>query len=114
MNRTSKRFLHAVLIALVTSGGLAAAQTPDSLPSTTRARSAPVFTLYFENDSFSGTDEHYTNGIKFSWLSADLVGWGQIGWRQRLVEMLPFVNRAEGQKNFGLDFGQNIYTPRNI
>jgi lipid A 3-O-deacylase len=82
--------------------------------STVRARSAPVFTVYFENDVFSGTDQHYTNGLKLSWLSADLVDWGQSGWRQTFVEALPFVNRRDGQKNIGLAFGQNIYTPREI
>jgi hypothetical protein len=73
-----------------------------------------VFTIYFENDTFGGTDEHYTNGVKLSWLSADLVDWGQVGWRKRFVDFLPFVNRPEGQKSFGLALGQNIYTPRNI
>lgn len=78
------------------------------------ARSAPVFTFYIENDYFGGTDRHYTNGLKASWLSADLVTWGQEGWRKTLVEALPFVNRPEGQKNFGLALGQNIYTPQDI
>lgn len=73
-----------------------------------------MFTLYFENDTFSGTDQHYTNGVKLSWLSSDLVDWGQSGWRKTIVESLPFVNRAGGQKNFGFAIGQNIYTPRNI
>jgi len=81
---------------------------------TERARSAPVFTLYFENDVFSGTDQHYTNGLKLSWLSADLVDWGEPGWRRTLVGALPFVNRPGGQKNFGFAVGQSIYTPRNI
>lgn len=81
---------------------------------TARARAAPVFTAYFENDTFSGTDQHYTNGFKLSWLSADLGHWGQTGWRKAWLEVLPFVNRAEGQKNLGLAFGQNIYTPGDI
>lgn len=78
----------------------------------TRARSAPVFSLYFENDYFGGTDRHYTNGVKFSWLSADLATWGQEGWRRSFVEMLPFVNREGAQKNFGLGLGQNMYVPQ--
>jgi hypothetical protein len=82
--------------------------------STDRARTAPVFTIYFENDTFSGTDQYYTNGLKLSWLSADLAAWGQSGWRKTFVELLPFVNRPNAQKNFGVAFGQNIYTPRNI
>ena len=102
----------ALALSLLPSAGVLA-QSPDSVP-TARARRAPVFTLYFENDTFSGTDEHYTNGVKLSWLSSDLVGWGQSGWRKTIVESLPFVNRVGGQKNFGFAIGQNIYTPRNI
>ncbi|MBL9192110.1 MAG: lipid A deacylase LpxR family protein [Opitutaceae bacterium] len=77
-----------------------------------RARRAPVVTLYFENDVFSGTDQDYTNGVKLSWLSADLVDWGQSGWRRDILELLPFVNREGGQKAIGFALGQNIYTPR--
>lgn len=73
-----------------------------------------MITVYFENDVFTGTDQHYTNGLKFSWLSADLADWGQKGWRKTLVDSLPFINRPEGQKNLGLAFGQNIYAPRDI
>ena len=101
------------LLCLALSAGLFA-QTPDAPMTTARARSSPVFTAYFENDTFSGTDQHYTNGVKLSWLSADLAGWGQTGWRKTFVDLLPFVNRAEGQKNFGVALGQNIYTPRDI
>lgn len=77
-----------------------------------RARNAPVFTLYFENDFFSGTDRHYTNGTKLSWISGDLSDWNQEGWRQRSLEAVPFVNDPGTQKNFGFAVGQNIYTPR--
>jgi hypothetical protein len=79
----------------------------------TRARNAGVLSIYIENDLFAGTDEHYTNGVKISYLSGDLETWGQKGWRRSMVEMLPFVNREGGQKNFGLAIGQNIYTPQN-
>jgi hypothetical protein len=83
-------------------------------PPARRARTSPVFTLYFENDAFGGEDQHYTNGFKFSWLSADLATWGQAGWRKSFLESLPFVNRPDTQKNFGIALGQNIYTPQNI
>jgi len=87
---------------------------PAGNPATEKAREAGVFTLYFENDYFGGQDQHYTNGVKFSWMSSDLTAWGQTGWRKTFVEALPFVNRAEGQKNLGFAFGQNIYTPQDI
>ena len=105
-----RKIARALLCALATSAGLLA-QPIDLVAPTARARSAPVFTIYMENDVFTGTDQHYTNGLKFSWLSADLVDWGQTGWRKSLVELLPFVNRRDGQKNLGLALGQNIYTP---
>ncbi len=77
-----------------------------------RARNAPVFTLYFENDYFGGEDQHYTNGAKLSWMSGDLTEWGVEGWREVVVKALPFVNEPDRQKNFGISLGQNIYTPR--
>ena len=77
-----------------------------------RARDSAVFTLYFENDYFGGEDLHYTNGIKLSWMSGDLTEWGHEGWRQRVIETLPFVNKPDRQKNLGVSFGQNIYTPQ--
>lgn len=104
-----------VLTEIVALGSVSSAGDAGAPPTpTVRARSAPVLTVYFENDVFCGTDQHYTNGVKVSTLSADLVTWGQTGWRQTFVERLPFVNRPEGQKNLGLAFGQNIYTPSNI
>jgi lipid A 3-O-deacylase len=86
----------------------------EPMPENRRARASGVFTVYFENDYFGGEDQHYTNGVKLSWLSSDLTDWGQTGWRKTFVEMLPFVNREGAQKNLGFAFGQNIYTPRNI
>lgn len=105
--------LRVIALALVAGAGFSA-HAADPNNATTRARSSPVFTMYFENDTFTGTDQHYTNGLKFSWLSADLVDWGQTGWRKTFVDLLPYVNRTGGQKNIGLALGQNIYTPRDI
>jgi lipid A 3-O-deacylase len=75
---------------------------------------APTFTAYFENDTVAKTDRHYTNGVKLSWLSADLNSWGQEGWRKTFLEALPFVNRPDAQRKFGFALGQNIYTPQEI
>ncbi len=113
MTRLASRLLNTICLGGLITGAAAFAQTADA-PATARARSAPVFTMYVENDAFTGTDQHYTNGLKLSWLSADLADWGQTGWRKNVLEALPFINRPDGQKNIGLAFGQNIYTPRDI
>ena len=110
MNR--RLVLPTILCAAYVWGATQALAESSDAASTARARSSPVFTVYVENDVFTGTDQHYTNGLKLSWLSADLAGWGQTGWRKTVVEALPFVNRADGQKNFGVAIGQNIYTPQ--
>ena len=87
------------------------ADAGSDVPPMERARSAPVFTIYFENDYFGGEDQHYTNGVKLSWVTGDLTDWGQEGWRQTAIEAMPFVNKPDRQKNLGIALGQNIYTP---
>ncbi len=77
----------------------------------TQARKARLFTLYFENDTFGGTDQNYTNGTKLSWMTGDLTEWGQPGWRQHIIEALPFINRPDTAKNIAFSLGQQIYTP---
>ncbi len=85
-------------------------------------RQAPVLRgstliLTEENDFFGGTDEHYTNGIKLTWISGDLKGYAE---DERLpafvlpyLQSLPFVNDPGQQYNVALSLGQNMYTPRN-
>ena len=99
---------------MTATAGRAASDSANAIEITERARLAPVVTVYVENDSFTGTDQHYTNGLKFSWLSPELTKWGQSGWRKTSFDLMPFVNRLDGQKDVGLAFGQNIYTPQNI
>jgi lipid A 3-O-deacylase len=108
------RFTSLSLCALGLMASASRSAEPAGSTSTALARSAPTLTLYVENDSFDGTDRHYTSGVKLSWLSADLTGWGWTGWRKTFIDLLPFVNRPEGQKNFGISFGQNIYTPQDL
>jgi lipid A 3-O-deacylase len=61
------------------------------------------FTAYTENDKyFAGTDEHYTNGFKFSALSADL---------SNQLRFLDGLVGGDHPRKLGLSVGQNIYTP---
>jgi len=77
-----------------------------------------TFSFYFENDFFADTDQGYTNGIKFSWISPDLTSYAQSEklpeWALTIVHSLPFINDPGLQRNIGLSMGQNIYTPRDI
>ena len=72
--------------------------------------SCESFSVLIENDVFTGTDRHYTNGIHASCLSAEnkLPAYGE--W---LGRNLPFLAQ-EGQKRIGYAVGQNIYTPAEI
>jgi hypothetical protein len=63
-----------------------------------------------ENDSVSGSDRHYTNGLKVSLLLKkdtlkDFSGW--------LADALPLFPKT-GDRRIGFALGQNIYTPGNL
>lgn len=105
------RSLHALLLGLMLPSLWLRAEEAPSIPNG-HAKGTGTFTFTFENDWFGGTDRHYTNGAKWSWLFSDLSAWGREGWRRRFLEALPFANRPETQRNFGFAFGQNIYTPQ--
>lgn len=73
------------------------------------------FTIYTENDKyFAGTDQAYTNGLKLSYLSADLASFtddsvpAPVRAVARGLGRLVPENRAY---KLGFSFGQNIYTP---
>ena len=82
------------------------------------AREASTFTFHQENDLYTGTDRDYTNGIKLTWISADLTDYRNNPnvpqWSYPLVEALPFVNEPGLQRTLSFSIGQNIYTPEDI
>lgn len=80
------------------------------------ASTASTLILTEENDYFAGTDNHYTNGLKLSWVSGDLKKYAE---DERLPEfvlpylgILPFVNEPGQQYNVALSLGQNMFVPR--
>lgn len=80
------------------------------------ASTASTLILTLENDYFAGTDNHYTNGLKLSWVSGDLKKYAE---DERLPDfvlpylgILPFVNEPGQQYNVALSVGQNMYVPR--
>jgi len=80
------------------------------------ARDAQTLTLYFENDTFFGTDYLYTNGVRLSWTSPDLEtcrDTSTVGsWAYSLIGWLPFTKNPEFQRSVSLSIGQNMYTPQ--
>lgn len=76
---------------------------------------AHALSFYLENDLFSGTDEHYTNGVKLTWVSRDLVSFAEAGklpgWILPVIEKFPFINEPGLLHNISFSIGQNMYTP---
>ncbi|MFH2122063.1 MAG: lipid A deacylase LpxR family protein [Pseudomonadota bacterium] len=76
--------------------------------------------VYFENDLFSGTDRNYTNGVKISLISPDLVSFVESGklpdWSLEYIYRLPFINDPDPALKRKVEFslGQNMYTPADI
>lgn len=66
-----------------------------------------IFNVVFENDIFGGTDQNYTNGIRFSYLSSEAHVPNWVNWASE--HLLP-VN-PEGNKRISVALGQNMYTP---
>lgn len=81
-------------------------------------RQARTFSFYFENDLFTGSDRHYTNGVKFTWISPDLTAFAEYGTLPETwlpyIDCLPFVNKPGFQRNVAFFIGQNMYTPEQI
>ncbi len=72
---------------------------------------------YFENDLFNGTDSDYTNGVKITLISPDLVNFVESGklpdWSLKYIYRLPFINDPDPALKRKVEFslGQNMYTP---
>src|SRR5687768_15111758 len=70
----------------------------------TAADRAVVFEL--DNDLFSGSDRHYTNGIRATGLFEPSDESSVVRWIDR---NLPFL--GEGDRRAGITIGQSIFTP---
>ncbi len=81
-----------------------------SLAQTKKADDSGTFSLYFENDTFAGTDRCFTGGFKLGWMSGNLKNYQ----KNPLLRWLPFVDKPEFQHTVSISFGQNIYTPDDI
>jgi hypothetical protein len=117
MNRI---FLAIVLVLL------AAAPAPAQDRLARNSRDSATFITSMENDKFlGGTDEEYTNGAKFTWVSPDLTPGrdepDRPQWVKSLLEHLdpwlsgfPQLYDTSRQRSVALSLGQSIYTPRDV
>jgi len=77
-----------------------------------------TFNFYVENDMMGGTDQHYTNAVKLTYLSKNLAAYSENDLVAEyfpglipLIKKAPFVNDPGRLHNVGFSLGQDIYTP---
>lgn len=82
---------------------------------TTNGALMKSFSFYWENDSVTGTDRDYSNGLKLTWSRpyvkgiSDRKGLGLKDWSFR---HLPFVKDPAVPRATSFSIGQFIYTPK--
>lgn len=74
-------------------------------------RLRPVFQFVEENDLVVDTDQHYTQGLKLSYLHTEEKN---LGWLERLFDVIPAPRMDVQARRWGMSVGQNIYTPGDI
>jgi lipid A 3-O-deacylase len=84
----------------------------DVVPEAISDDSRGAFTLLFENDIFGaqGNDRHYTQGLRFSYLTREERVWD---WVRNGARALPFYPDG-GRIRATYSLGQNLYTPEDI
>jgi hypothetical protein len=75
-----------------------------------------VYNFYFENDLFNGTDSDYTNGVKFSWVSANLKDYTHDPclphWIRQLNKLFETLHPGTyTSRNMVVTAGQMMFTP---
>jgi hypothetical protein len=85
------------------------------------AQSTPVqagaLTLTLENDSFTGSDNNYTNGLGLSWVSNGIDTYDEHSLLRRWAEFwsfLPFVGNDGYRTHVSWSLAQEMHTPDDI
>ncbi len=77
-----------------------------------------TFIFYWENDVFSASDRHYTNGLRLLWVSGPLKEFGEDNrlpdWSDKSLQSLPLINIPTTTKHVALSIGQQIFTPQDL
>lgn len=74
-------------------------------------------TLTFDNDAFTGSDNKYTNGLGFTWVSKDINTYGNdsfVNQWGRFWSFLPFVGDDGYQTYVSWSVAQEMYTANDI
>ena len=94
--------------------GLCVAVLPMRLAAADELRAKPddkgILSVAWENDRWANTDAHYTNGVRFSYLSPETALPMGV---QRSMNLFPFF-ASDGRKRYSLGLGQSMFTPENI
>jgi len=113
------RLIPAILFCVISTRAFAAdADAPANVkPQAERLHIGSV-SIYSENDKyFAGTDQHYTNGFKLSFLTTDLRNFTgeEILWPVRaMARAFGRFTEPDAAYKLNLSIGQNIYTPVRI
>ena len=106
------RFTHACLIAALAGLLARTAAAQSSPPGRTPQAPAPaVVTGITDNDLYApdNRDRHYTNGLRFGWMSADN---DDPHWARSLADDLPLLD-PDAPHRIGWTLAQSMFTPQN-
>src|SRR5258706_12440977 len=70
-----------------------------------------ILSFMWENDATAGSDKHYTQGARISYLSKDDA---LPQWLNRFSTWLPETGFEAEARKFGLAVSQEIYTPEDL
>jgi lipid A 3-O-deacylase len=109
---------HALSVAFLVSAATAAFAADTPAPDETKPHYADLFnssafTVVTENDKyFAGTDRHYTNGLKLSFLGTTHLNESP-DFIRRVTKLIPTLRHDASRQLYkaGVSLGQNIYTP---
>ncbi len=68
-----------------------------------------IFNVVIENDLFAGSDNDYTNGIRFAWISSEE---NMPRWAQKVANALPLA--SGGNKRISIAAGQSMFAPEDL
>src|SRR2546426_6037625 len=70
-----------------------------------------ILSLTWDNDATAGSDKHYTQGARISYLSKDDA---MPQWLLHFANWPPAIGFDPEARKFSLAFSQEIYTPENL